>query len=279
LQYNDEDQCVIKAASGAVLGTYTGASSAAPSIEEDEGNTTEESPAADTATDLAYPQITELLPNPIGTGNDGTDEFIELYNPNTEPFPLKGYVLQTGVTTVHSYAFPDGAALAPGYNVFYAVDTNLSMSNTSGQARLLTPDGVIVAETAAYDGADDGAAWAFADGRWQWTTSPTPGAANTITAAVVAVKKTAVKSATTAKKTTAKKTTAKTAKAKTTKTTSSSKGVASEATQPVRGIHPLVLVGILLAAVGYGVYEHRQDLANAFYQFRSNRTARRSHRQ
>ena len=54
-------------------------------------------PAADIG--LSAPQISELLPNPAGTGNDATDEFIELYNPNDQPFDLSGFVLQTGLTT------------------------------------------------------------------------------------------------------------------------------------------------------------------------------------
>lgn len=280
LQQDNQGLCVLKTISGTVLGTYTDTTPTTPTIEE-------ETPATDDATpavDLQYPVVTELLPNPSGTGNDDNNEFIELYNPNDIPFSLDGFVLQTGTTTKHSYTFPAGTSLAPGYGVFYAEDTNLAMSNTSGQARLLDGGGQVIAETSAYDGADDGVAWAMVDGLWQWTTSPTPGTANTLTVAVKTVTKTAVKSATTSvkkaattKATTAKKTTTKTTKAKAV-TTSSSKSIASEATKPLRGIHPLVLVGILLAAVGYGVYEHRQDLANALYQFRSNRTARRSNR-
>lgn len=274
----DETGCVIKTTAGAALTSYVGAFSDDPSVEEDAASD-EDNTSETTQTDEAYPQITELLPNPAGTGNDSTDEFIELYNPNADSFALGGYTLQTGTTTKHSYVFPAGTTLAPGYSVFFAEDTNLSLSNTSGQARLLTSDSLIVAETALYDGADDGVAWALVDGSWQWTTTPTPGASNVSTYVVATVKTAAVKSATSTKKTTTKKTTAKTAKAtKTTKSATTTKGVASEATKPVRGIHPLVLVGILLGALGYGLYEHREDLANAFYQFRSNRTARRSNR-
>jgi len=278
LQQDQQGSCMLKTTSGVVLGTYTDTTSSTPTIEEGTGS---DEPLPD-AIDLEYPHITEVLPNPSGTGNDDTDEFIELYNPNDVAFSLDGFVLQTGTTTKHSYVFPAGSSMAPGYSVFYAEDTNLAMSNTSGQARLLDAAGQIVAETAAYDGADDGVAWALVDGSWQWTTSPTPGATNvaaTVVTAVTAVKSatTTVKKTTTAKTTATKKTTAKTTKAKAA-TTSSGKSIASEATKPLRGIHPLVLVGILLAAVGYGLYEHRQDLANTLYQLRSNRTTRRSNR-
>ncbi|HSX15937.1 MAG TPA: lamin tail domain-containing protein, partial [Candidatus Saccharimonadales bacterium] len=90
-------------------------------------------PAADVG--LAAPQITELLPNPDGTGTDETDEFIELYNPNAVPFHLVGFTLETGTTTKHKYAFPDGTVLQPqSFTAFYSSDTNLTLSNTAGQA-------------------------------------------------------------------------------------------------------------------------------------------------
>ena len=48
---------------------------------DDSGTSTPHLPAGDVG--LAAPQITEILPNPAGTGTDDTDEFIELYNSNT----------------------------------------------------------------------------------------------------------------------------------------------------------------------------------------------------
>jgi len=279
LQFDADSNCVVRTKSG-VSQQYSDTSSNPPSI-DDTPTTSDSDEAVDG--DLSYPLITELLPNPSGSGTDATDEFIELYNPNSEPFPLDGYTLQTGTTTKHSYIFPAATYLVPGYTAFYAEDTGLSMSNTSGQARLLDADGGVVAETAAYDGADDGVAWVSINGSWQWTTSSTPGVANIAAEPVKIVTAAAVKSATTTatKKAAAVKTASTkkaTTKTSTSKATTASKGVASEATKPVRGIHPLVLVGILLAAVGYGVYEHRQDLANSLYQFKSNRATRRSNR-
>ena len=86
---------------------------------------------------LAPPQITELLPNPIGTGTDATEEYIELYNSNDQPFNLAKFALQTGVTTKHTYTFPTGTILpAKGFRAFYANETGLSMSNTGSQAAL-----------------------------------------------------------------------------------------------------------------------------------------------
>lgn len=62
---------------------------------------------------LMAPQITELLPNPIGSGNDSSDEFIELYNPNAAAFDLSSFYLRTGLTGSHTYTFPAGTTLPP----------------------------------------------------------------------------------------------------------------------------------------------------------------------
>lgn len=279
LRLDTDGNCIIQTKDASVK--YGDTTSNIPTVDDTSQSNGENTEPSD---DTAYPLITELLPNPSGSGNDDTDEFIELYNPNDSVFSLDWYVLQTGTTTKHSYTFLAGTSLAPGYSVFYAEDTNLAMSNTSGQVRLLDDAGRVVSETTAYDGADDGVAWAFIDGSWQWTSLPTPGAANVMAETAQTVVAAAVKSVTTtAKKTTAVKAAAtKNAVAKTAKTkavtATAGKGLASEATKPPRGIHPLVLVGILLAAVGYGLYEHRQDVANSLYQFKSNRANRRSNR-
>ncbi len=125
---------------------------------------------------LKAPAITELLPNPDGTGTDKTDEFIELYNPNAKPFDLSGFSLQTGITRKHTYVFPKGSSLPPkSFKAFYSKTTALSLSNTTGQTRLLAPSGNSVSDAAEYEKAKDGIAWALAKGKWYWTTKPTPG--------------------------------------------------------------------------------------------------------
>lgn len=217
---------------------------------------------------LAPPLITELLPNPIGTGNDGTDEYIELYNGNDATFNLSGFTLQTGLSTVHTWVVPQGVTIPPkSFIALYASQTGLSMSNTSGQATLFDPAGAQVAQSDPYDSAPDGQSWALANGAWYWTTKPTPAATNVIAQPIakpatatkkLTTKTTAVKAATT------KKTTVKVTK-QTAATASPMNSVAAAATT---ALHPLVLAAVAIAAIGYGLYEYRHDIANQLAKLR-----------
>ncbi len=227
-------------------------------------------PAADIG--LATPQITELLPNPDGTGTDDSDEFIELYNPNPVAFHLIGFTLQTGTTTKHNYTFPDGAILAPqSFTAFYSADTNLSLSNSGGQADLLDPFGNLLSQTDPYSNAKDSQAWALANGMWYFTAQSTPNAPN-----VIKQTGSAKSSSSTKATATNNRTSSPAVKGATTTATSNgtASGGATNATAPTP-IHPYMLAAVATLAVGYGVYEYRHDLANYFHQRRRNRAARR----
>jgi len=228
-------------------------------------------PAADIG--LAAPQITEMLPNPTGTGNDDTDEYIELYNPNPAPFDLSGFTLQTGTTTKHSYVFTDGTMLAPrSFTAFYSAGTGLSLSNTSGQTDLLDPFGNMLSQSDAYGTAKDGQTWALANGKWYWTTNATPNAANVIKQAVTTASKK------TKAKTSATSGTSSSGAVKGAATTTNGSSLAGEAATPVAPVHPLVLAAVGIIAVGYGIYEYRHDIANKIHQLRRNRKLGRTAR-
>jgi hypothetical protein len=221
---------------------------------------------------LMKPVITEILPNPSGSGNDATDEYIEIYNPNTTAFDLGGYQLRAGTTTQHSYAFSPGTTLpSHSFSTFYSNQTGLSLSNSGGQAALLEPSGLVITMSDVYGSAKDGQAWALANGKWYWTTTLTPGSANIIMQPPTAKSS---KSSSTSKKTAGSVKAAKTKKAAAKgSSTAASFPSASAPTTPIHA-RTLALVGSL--ALLYAAYEYRADFGNRIYQLRRYVAARRA---
>lgn len=224
-------------------------------------------PAADRG--LKAPELSELLPNTAKPQTDAADEFIELYNPNSQRFDLSGFMLQTASatsSTVHTYHIPAGTTLAPGdFKAFTSAQTHLALNNGGGQVWLLDPLGHTVAKSDAYGKADDGLAWVNAAGKWQWTATPTPGATNKLATPIAAsgASKTA------------------TVNGKKVTNVSSGGNVAGASTDgndpavEVSPIHPWVLAVVILAALLYGAYEYRHDLAARYHEFQRHRATRR----
>jgi hypothetical protein len=226
-------------------------------------------PASDIG--LMSPQITELLPNPSGSGNDAIDEYIELHNPNIVGFDLTGFTLQSGLTTLHNYKFPAGTILpASSFTAFYSENTGLSLSNTSSQAKLIDPFGNSLSFSPVYSSAKDGQTWAQAKGKWYWTTSVTPNAANIIKLPAVTKKS---KSSSSKSKT--KSTASKSLSAKKTSSASPQSFNDRSSTMPIH-TWTLALIGGL--GILYGIYEYRTDLGNYLHQLRQNFRNRRASR-
>ncbi|MDQ5886303.1 MAG: hypothetical protein QG628_700, partial [Patescibacteria group bacterium] len=215
--------------------------------------------------------ISELLPNPASPIPDATGEFIELHNATELDIALRGFKLLTGSTLSHSYVFKDQVIAAHQYMAFYVTDTGTTLSNSGGKAQLQDPVGNIMSETSSYTKADDGQAWAFDGANWQWTATPTPNAENSVLVATSALASKVSKAKST-KKVTAKKAKA-TGKVKgaTTANAAKSADTSDAFSSPM---HTPVLAGVGGLAVLYGVYEYRQDIANAYRKFRGNRGAR-----
>ncbi len=218
-------------------------------------------------TGLISPKITELLPNPKTPQTDDADEFIELYNPNDREFSLKGYRLEAGMTYSRGYTFTEGALLPKSYTVFKIIDTNIQLSNTEGQVRLIDASGEVLEEIPAYEDAPEGSSWAFVGDAWQWLSAPTPGAPNSSSS-------TAGENVVGNTKTTGKATSAKTA-ANTTGAAANNEKQLEDAAP----LHPLVLAGVGAAAVAYAAYEYRKDMANAIFRSRRYLRNRRAARQ
>lgn len=250
-----------------------------PTLPEQTGTTNSPHTAA------APLQITELLPNPASPATDANDEFVELFNATSETANLSGYKLQTGNSYSYSYIFT-GGSIAPGeHKAFFASQTHLTLSNTSGRARLLSNLGTTLSETNAYGKADSGKSWAISDGVWAWSTTPTPNSENTITAPeVAAATNTAsgtakTKAASTVKATGAAVKKIATAKAAKTTVTTDKKTYQNPASdkQPLP-MNPFILVGVGVIGLGYMIYEYRDAIINRYAQFRRNRTLRRTTR-
>jgi hypothetical protein len=223
-------------------------------------------PASDRG--LLAMQLSELLPNTAKPQTDADNEFIELYNPNSKSFDLSNFMLQTASSTsssVHSWHIPVGTKVGPGaFKAFYSSQTHLSLSNGGGEVWLVDPLGTTVTHSDPYGKADDGMAWVNAGGKWQWTAVPTPGATNKIATPVQAG---SVKTATVGdKKVVSLASGGVVAGAS---TTSAAQGA------PSTPIHPWVLAVVAVAALLYGAYEYRHDLAYRISKYRSNRKARR----
>ena len=127
--------------------------------------------------DIVPLQLTELLPNAIGT--DTGNEFIELYNPSNRIVDLSLYSIVVGVNGEKSYSFPKGVTIAPGeYRAFNDDVTKLTLINTISRVQLVAVDGSQVADSGNYESPADGQSWALIGDSWQYTNQPTPGASN-----------------------------------------------------------------------------------------------------
>lgn len=125
-------------------------------------------------------RITEVLPNPAG--NDEGNEFIELYNADTEPVALKDYQLIIGKK---AYALPSDLVILPSaYVTVSDRDLGVNLANTTGlPIQLATVRGVEVSSMPAYVNAKDDVSWALIDDGWRYTYAATPGEVNIALAA------------------------------------------------------------------------------------------------
>jgi hypothetical protein len=241
--------------------------------------------------------INELMIDPASPQTDADDEWVELYNPNDAQFSLEGYKVQTGSTFTHSHTFVGGIIEPYGYITIYSGASNISLSNSSGAVRIMSPEGLVDGQVVLYEESEESNTYALQqNGEWVWTTTPTPNTENIITVKTelippLTTKTSAPKSAskTTAKSTTPKTTTVKSATESTKKVTSSNtkstKPTASQNTnaQPAPSSetapsHPVALAGFGLLAVGYALYEYREDITNKVRIARRYLEARRIRR-
>lgn len=220
-------------------------------------------------------EVSELLPNPGAPALDGSDEFVELFNPHPVSIDLNGYEVKSGLSGTYKYTFAS-EILGPGeYLTLYSRDTSLTLSNSGSQVRIFSPDGDLLYESGAYQNADENQAWALIAGTWVWTSEPTPSESNIFAEPslkpVAAVKK----PTTTKKRSTAVKARTTTKKSKVTENSAST----FDNNQQSGSLHPVVLAGVGSTAVLYGLYEYRTDVANRMRRLKEHYKAWRTGRQ
>lgn len=203
--------------------------------------------------------ITEVFPDPASPQQDSTNEFVEIFNPNNVAVEVEDYVLQTGNSFQYKVTLGSLMLAPQAYALVTSGDSALSLSNSGTAVRLLDPAGEVRDETPNYGKATSGHSWIKTNNGWQWSTTPTPAAANIVAAPMP-------KTTTTAK---AKTASASKAAVKTAATSTQAVAPAAVETQvteppleaPAPNFWVLGLVGAL--AVGYGIYEYRQDIGRA----------------
>lgn len=120
-------------------------------------------------------RLNEILPNPVGSDSE---EWLELYNADSQNINLIGWTLTDGTT---NFIIENDIIIEAGqYWVFYNVDTNISLNNNGDSVTLLDPTGSEISIVSYASGAE-GESYAYLDELWSWTNTPTPNAVNQIT--------------------------------------------------------------------------------------------------
>ena len=134
------------------------------------------------------PVLNEVLPAPRNDYNrdgivDSEDEYVELYNPGTDPILLTGWQLLDGEdpATAHVMTFGAGRYIGGGERLLLLRKANrLSLRNDGGVVRLLDPEGVERDRIAWDANLARGRSMARLPdgGAWVWNADATPGRPN-----------------------------------------------------------------------------------------------------
>ncbi len=141
----------------------------------------EETPTPDTQNNdnpltKEYPNliINELLPNP--TGNENSDEFIEIYNPTDDLINLKGWLLKDA-TTSGKYIFPQTEILSQSYIAIYRSSFGFALNNSGNETISLVAPNTKIISSISYTKTKEGLSYNRDNPVWYWE-SPTPNTKN-----------------------------------------------------------------------------------------------------
>ncbi|NOZ70379.1 MAG: hypothetical protein GXP38_00455, partial [Chloroflexi bacterium] len=129
---------------------------------------------------LAAPRAIDFDHNGIA---DRNDEYIELYNPQTQEVVLAGWWLDDAEGGSAPYAIPAGTTIAGhGFLLFFRSETGIALNNRGGDSvRLLAPDHTTVIDQFSYTTTSSDTPWSRTiDGAGSWTETypPSPGGPN-----------------------------------------------------------------------------------------------------
>lgn len=126
-----------------------------------------------------YPQLllSEILPNPIGDEN--TDEYIEIYNPNDFAVNLEFWTLQDASAT-GTYTFTESLLIDPrSYYTLYRKTFLFALNNSNEQLSLIAPNEKIMSHV-SYKSSRENISYnyEFSSTKWRWSKYLTPNQKN-----------------------------------------------------------------------------------------------------
>lgn len=153
-----------------------------PPTAEAEPDETEEAEDPVPETTLANIQLSELYPAPVA----GQEEFIELYNPNSEAISIAGLQLTdaSGKTFTISEATIESTSMTAHSYLVLPYSTTKIILNNSGDTVIITNESGAILDQTTYGSALSGFSWSRHIGmtdpetRWDWTSLVTQAAAN-----------------------------------------------------------------------------------------------------
>ncbi len=153
-----------------------------PSTEITTPTTTTQETTTQTSSDIV---INELLPNPVGS--DTNAEWIELANIGDSDIQLRDWSVSDDAKT---YTIKDTILGAGELLLLQSSATKISLNNSGETITLTDPFGSTI-DSVQYTASAEGQSYARFHSGFSWTTTPTPGAANSAHAASVVTQKTA----------------------------------------------------------------------------------------
>ena len=120
--------------------------------------------------------LNEVLPNP--SGDEKTEEFIEIYNPNKNKIDLSGWILKDSSKTGR-YIFPENTELkGKSYLVIHRSEFKFALNNSGGENVYLMDPNEKIVSTLTYSKAKEGVSYNFNGTKWRWSKYLTPGKKN-----------------------------------------------------------------------------------------------------